>query len=185
MTTVQDLFRRADRQTVLEFLLSRGYGRKNKWDCVFPYAAAFETVKSCVAEPNKDNMVVQVKFSGWGLCDRKPGRHYEDWECEVYHSIHGADDWTRGEGDGDTWGLQFNSLEAWAGYFVENSVVERMGVNKLTALILEEMTFYGFTSERIEANFAELNSELDEARSRCEDEVREKTHASTESEGSE
>jgi hypothetical protein len=68
----------------------------------------------------------------------------------------------RKEGDPERYGLDLSRWEEWLAVRVPQSLLDKMMATEIVAHCLWEMTFYGFTQEKIAAFRAELENNVKE-----------------------
>ena len=106
------------------------------------YRYVFETLRQMRYRKNKEEMAIRIEKVGRGK--------------NQYFDVSGI----RAEGDHQSYALEFTSWAKWLGYEVEQATLKKMPKEEIVAHCLWEMTFIGFTQNKIRRRLAALKKQV-------------------------
>lgn len=141
MPTVQQLFRTISWRDVARCLAAL-YPEQ---ECnLQQYKKVFARVRFCEPVFNADGIVVCIEL-------------VKD-ENEQWYNVYGYI-----PGKTVRYGLELSLFEEWAGYWIDEKLLQQMPAPEIAAHILWEMTFYGYSNEDILAQKREIEELLQES----------------------
>jgi hypothetical protein len=106
------------------------------------YRYVFETLRRIRHRKDKEGMKIRIEKVGRGK--------------NRYFDVSGIS----AEGDHRSYALEFASWRKWLGYEVERATLKRMPGEEIVAHCLWEMTFIGFTQNKIRRRLAALKNQV-------------------------
>ena len=106
------------------------------------YQYVFETLRHMRYRKNKEEMAIRIEKVGQGK--------------NQYSDVSGI----RAEGDHQSYALEFASWAKWLGYEVEQATLKKMPKEEIVAHCLWEITFFGFTQNKIRRRLAALKKQV-------------------------
>jgi Family of unknown function (DUF6557) len=106
------------------------------------YRYVFETLRRTRYRENKEGMKIRIEKVGRGK--------------NRYFDVSGIS----AEGDHQSYALEYTSWAKWLGYEVERATLKRMPGEEIVAHCLWEMTFIGFTQNKIRRRLAALKKRI-------------------------
>ncbi|MFM9329348.1 DUF6557 family protein [Paenibacillus mesotrionivorans] len=113
------------------------------------YKIAFESLLSKRPEKNVEEMIIHIDSA-----DYESDVKSEDSVTE--YRVHGKNnslEWT------GYWDISSNNWAEWLGFYVNNSVLEKFSAEQIVALCLYEMTWFGFSEEKILSRLVNLEED--------------------------
>lgn len=152
MTTLRDILAKAETEDVVE-IVQRIYGPDAEW---LPEAIAdvMEELRRLMPDDSGGEYELHIEQTAPLEPDEKPF-----WEV-----------WCSKRDDPERYGLDLSPWEEWLAIRVSQSLQDAMSAAEIAAHCIWDMTFYGFTQERIAETRAELDRrarEIDEGKAEC------------------
>lgn len=110
------------------------------------YQYVFETLRHMRYRTNKEGMTIRIEKFGRGK------NQYVDVSGKCATDDH------------ESYALEYTSWAKWLGYDVDQTVLKKMTKEDIVAHCLWEMTFIGFTQNKIKSRLAALNKQVKDLR---------------------
>ena len=145
MTTLRDLFRKVEDESVIEAVARLYDQRKTEW---LPDAIADVLSELRKLTPDSAGCQYKLHIELTPPIDPEEQSHW-DVSCTK-------------QNDPERYGLDLSHWEEWLGISVPHSLIHQMTETDIVAHCVWEMTFYGFTQEKIAETRAELERRIKE-----------------------